>query len=105
MLDLFSALLSGGLTTASVDKAGKGNCGRNSQVFIAFDPLKLNAPGFLEQAIHETIEQLKSSIPANEGGEIFYPGEQSLKIRKENSELGIPVDNGVWMRVKELAGR
>ncbi len=105
MLDLFSAMLSGGLTTAGVDKAGKGNCGRNNQVFIAFDPLKLNAAGFLEQAIHETIEQLKSSIPSNEGGEIFYPGEQSLKIRKENSELGIPVDDGVWLRVKELAGR
>jgi len=104
MLDLFSALLSGGLTTAGVDKAGKGNCGRNSQVFIAFDPLRLNAPGFLEQAINETIEQLKSSVPANKGGNILYPGEQSLKIRKENIELGIPVDDGVWMKVKELAG-
>jgi len=104
MLDLFSALLSGGLTTAGVDKAGKGNCGRNSQVFIAFDPLRLNAPGFLEQAINETIEQLKSSVPANKGGNILYPGEQSLKIRKENIELGIPVDDGVWLKVKELAG-
>ena len=105
MLDLFSALLSGGLTTAGVDKAGKGNCGRNCQVFIAFDPLKFNAEGFLEQAIQETIEQLKSATPANEGDEILYPGEQSLRKRNENNELGIPVDDGVWANVQGLAKR
>jgi 3-dehydro-L-gulonate 2-dehydrogenase len=74
-------------------------------VFIAFDPLKFNAEGFLDQAINETVEQLKSSTPANDGDEILYPGEQSLRKRKENDELGIPVDDGVWARVKELAGR
>jgi len=26
-----------------------------------------------------------------------------LKTRYENMELGIPVDDGVWARVKELA--
>ena len=103
MLDLFSALLSGGLTTAGVDKAGKGNCGRNCQVFIAFDPLRFNGEDFLEQAIQETLEQLKSATPANEGDEILYPGEQSLRKRMENDELGIPVDDSVWARVKELA--
>jgi len=103
LLDLISALLSGGLTTAGIDKAGKGSCGSCCQVFIAIDPLKWNTREFVEQAVQETIGQLKSAVPVAEGGEIYYPGEQSLKTRRENSELGIPVDDTVWARVKELA--
>ena len=105
MLDLISALLSGGLTTAGIDKADKGSCGRCCQVFIAIDPRKINTQEFIDQALQETIEQLKSSVPANENGEIFYPGEQSLKTRNENIELGIPVDDEIWANVKELANK
>jgi 3-dehydro-L-gulonate 2-dehydrogenase len=105
LLDLISALLAGGLTTAGIDRFGKGSCGSCSQVFIALDPLKINTQAFIDQAISETIEQLKSAIPTHENGEIFYPGEQSLKTRRENRELGIPVDDGVWTKVKELAGQ
>jgi 3-dehydro-L-gulonate 2-dehydrogenase len=105
LLDVISALLSGGLTTAGIDKADKGSCGSCCQVFIAIDPRKINTQEFIDQALYETIEQLKSSVPASENGEIFYPGEQSLKTRKENMELGIPVDDGIWAKVKELANR
>jgi 3-dehydro-L-gulonate 2-dehydrogenase len=105
MLDLIAALLSGGLTTAGIDKAGKGSCGSCCQVFIAIDPSKWNTKEFVEQAVAETIEQLKAAVPVQEGGEIYYPGEQSQKNREVNSELGIPVDDSVWARVKELAKR
>lgn len=103
MLDLFSALLSGGLTTAKIDKAGLGSCGSCCQIFIAIDPLKFNSVAFVENAIQETIQQIKLSQKAEDVNEIYYPGEQSLKTRKENLEMGIPVDNGVWAKVKELA--
>jgi len=105
LLDLISALLSGGLTTAEIDKAGKGSCGSCCQVFIAINPLKINTQEFIDQALNETVEQLKSSVPAKENGEIFYPGEQSLKTRLENMELGIPVDDGIWAKVRELANQ
>ncbi|MFA5330570.1 MAG: 3-dehydro-L-gulonate 2-dehydrogenase [Prolixibacteraceae bacterium] len=103
LLDIISALLSGGLTTAGIDHAGFGSCGSCCQVFIAINPLKINTQEFIDKALEETIQQLKSSEPDNEGGQIYYPGEQSLKTRRENMELGIPVDDGVWERVKELA--
>jgi 3-dehydro-L-gulonate 2-dehydrogenase len=103
LLDVISALLSGGLTTAGIDKSDKGSCGSCCQVFIAIDPLKINTQEFIDKALSDTVEQLKSSEPAVENGEIFYPGEQSLKTRNENMELGIPVDDTVWSKVKELA--
>lgn len=103
MLDIISSLLSGGLTTAGIDKFDKGSCGSCCQVFIAFDPLKFNTSAFVEQAVNETVAQIKNSLPAKDNAEIFYPGEQSLRTRKENLELGIPVDEGIWAKVKELA--
>jgi 3-dehydro-L-gulonate 2-dehydrogenase len=103
LLDILSSLLSGGLTTAGIDKFGKGSCGSCCQVFIAINPLKINTQSFIDNALNETIAQLKNSVPAKENGEIFYPGEQSLKTRRENTELGIPVDDSVWAKVKELA--
>jgi 3-dehydro-L-gulonate 2-dehydrogenase len=103
MLDLISSLLSGGLTTAAIDKYDKGSCGSCCQVFIAIDPHRFNSAVFIEQAINETLAQIKNAIPAKENGEIYYPGEQSLRTRRENLELGIPVDDGIWEKVKELA--
>lgn len=104
MLDLISALLSGGLTTAAIDRAGLGSCGSCCQVFIAIDPLKFNSQEFVDQAINETVNQIKTSEVAEGTNEIFYPGEQSLKTRQKNMEMGIPVDDGIWAKVKELAG-
>lgn len=103
MLDLFSALLSGGLTTSGIDQTGLGSCGSCCQIFIAIDPLQFNAAGFIEKAIEETIDQLKASQRAEGVDQIYYPGEQSLKTRKENLKIGIPVDDGIWAKVQELA--
>ena len=104
LLDIISALLSNGLCTASIDKVGKGSCGSCNQVFIAIDPLKINTQEFIDHVLDETVLQLKNAEPSTEGGEIFYPGEQSLITRQKNMELGIPVDDGVWEKVKLLAG-
>ena len=104
MLDLLSALFSGGLTTAGVDRKNLGSCGSCCQVFIAIDPLKINDQAFVDNALSETIQQLRDSVPATENGSINYPGERSIQTREENMRLGIPVDDGVWAKVKELAG-
>ncbi len=104
LLDIISALLSNGLSTAGIDKTGLGSCGRCNQVFIAIDPKQINTEEFIDKVIEETIQQIKSSEPATENGEIYYPGEKSLRTRKENMEQGIPVDDGVWAKVMKLAG-
>ena len=103
LLDIIAALLSGGLSTAGIDKFDKGSCGSCCQVFIAINPRMINTQDFIDTLLAATITQIKSSVPAKENGEIFYPGEQSLKTRIENLQLGIPVDDGVWTTVQALA--
>ncbi len=103
MLDVIASLLSGGLTTAGIDKFDKGSCGSCCQVFIAINPTLINTQEFIDNAIGETIRQVQSSLPVKENASIYYPGEQSLKNREESSELGIPADEGVWRTVQSLA--
>jgi long-subunit acyl-CoA synthetase (AMP-forming) len=74
MLDVISSLLSGGLTTAGIDKKGFGSCGSCCQVFIAIDPLKINTQEMIDHALHETVNQLRSSAPVTEDGEILCKG-------------------------------
>ncbi len=103
LLDVLASLLSGGLSTAAIDKFDKGSCGSCCQVFIAINPLKINTQELIDKVLSETITQIKTSVPVTENSEIFYPGEQSFKTRHENLAIGIPVDDGVWAKVKELA--
>ncbi|MBV9986783.1 MAG: 3-dehydro-L-gulonate 2-dehydrogenase [Chitinophagaceae bacterium] len=105
MLDVIGALVSNGLATAGIDKANKGSAGSSSQVFIAIDPEKMNTREFIEQTLESTIAQLKAAVPVKEGGQMFYPGEQSLNTRKQNLQNGIPVDEPVWNKIKELAAQ
>ncbi|MEI6586356.1 MAG: 3-dehydro-L-gulonate 2-dehydrogenase [Sediminibacterium sp.] len=103
LLDVLASLLSGGLSTAAIDKFDNGSCGSCCQVFIAINPLKINTQELIDKVLSETITQIKTSVPVTKNSEIFYPGEQSLKTRHENLAMGIPVDDGVWAKVKELA--
>jgi 3-dehydro-L-gulonate 2-dehydrogenase len=58
----------------------------------------------IDHTLNETVNQLRSSVPVTEDVGILYPGERSLSARAENMALGIPVDDGVWNKVKALAG-
>lgn len=104
LLDLLSSLLSGGKSTASIDKFNKGNCGSCSQVFISIDPLTINTQELIDNVLDETIVQIKNATPAQLNKPIYYPGEQSLLTRNDNLKNGIPVDEVIWKKVKSLAG-
>jgi 3-dehydro-L-gulonate 2-dehydrogenase len=103
MLDIFSAILSNGLSTPGIDKAGYGSCGSCNQVFIAFDPLQFGTPDFADNIVEETIRQIKLSELAAGFSEVNYPGERTLQTRRDNLDNGIPVDDTIWETVKELA--
>jgi 3-dehydro-L-gulonate 2-dehydrogenase len=74
-----------------------------SQVFMLFYPLQITSSDFVKNTFQDTIQQIKSATPAEAVTEILYPGEQSLRNRKEDRQLGIPADVSVWNRVIELA--
>ena len=101
-LDMMAALLSGGhathqISTDPIEEAGL------SQVFLTFDLLALSAPEETSRVVESILYFIHSAAPAREGDAVYYPGEKTLLTRKENMELGVPVDPLIWRQVQGLS--
>ncbi|MDR1932747.1 MAG: 3-dehydro-L-gulonate 2-dehydrogenase [Spirochaetales bacterium] len=102
MLDILGAVLSDGITAAGIDKTGKGSCGGASQVFIVIKPDACVSAEHAARIITEAQRHIRSSALAEDAREIWSPGEGLVRARKENMELGIPVDDTIWAEIKNL---
>ncbi|MFL6253604.1 MAG: 3-dehydro-L-gulonate 2-dehydrogenase [Pyrinomonadaceae bacterium] len=95
LLDMAAALLAGGLATHQIPQDPLEEA-RLSQVFLAFDLSTLGGTEAASRIADDIIESLHT-----DGGDgVRYPGERTLKIRRENIEQGIPVEPSVWEMVQ-----
>lgn len=101
LLDLIATVLSGGNSAYKIGQLGSDEY-QLSQVCIAIDAKKIAGDDFLSKAVNEVLEDIKASEKVKEDGEISYPGERTLKTRIENLEKGIPVDEGIWNKIKAM---
>jgi len=97
MLDILAAILSGGLSTHQIKDCESEHS--ISQVFIAIDLKNLKNFSKIDETVHEIIEDLKQSAPADENSRVRYPGESVLRIREENLKNGIPVNRDIWEKI------
>lgn len=95
LIDIVLTALSGGKSTADVTPEWTDT--GVSQCFIAIHQMNFHQP-----LIENIIEYTKSAHPLEKGGKIYYPGERTLMIRKQNTENGIPVNEKVWERIMAL---
>ena len=104
MLDLLAALLSGGKATHQIT-ADPDRETMLSQVFIALNPSQLDqSQGRTElaaQTADQIIEYFQRS-PHADGRLVRYPGQRVLSARKENLEIGVPVDPSIWQHLQSL---
>ena len=100
LLDILSAILSGGLSTSQISK--KQIEISVSQVFIAIDIHKLNNFPAIQNTISEIISDYKNSVPVDGNTSIRYPGEQILRIREKNLREGILVNSAIWEDILSL---
>ncbi|MGB8665003.1 MAG: 3-dehydro-L-gulonate 2-dehydrogenase [Serratia inhibens] len=104
VLDAMAAMLSAGLTTGEIDRVEQGSGTGASQVFMLFDPQQLGGADFTQRLTEDVERYVTTSKPAEGVERVFYPGEQQLLRRRQNRELGIPVDDDIWTQVVALAG-
>ena len=98
VLDMFGAMLSGGLATHQFPADPLRESGQ-SQIFLTIDPAALAPAAELDQIADNIIEALRHATPIDHANPIRYPGEQTLKLREENTRLGVPVDLDVWQQL------
>ncbi len=94
LLDILAAILSGGLSTHEISRREAETA--SSNVFIAIDLEKLPHHNAIPQMLENIIQDYLASAPMEQAGVVSYPGQRALRLRRENKEKGIPVDNVVW---------
>lgn len=97
LLDVVSAVLSGGLATHQITAQGaeKGL----SQVFIAVDLRQLKAYRGIDACLQGIVADYRGSVSEDE---VLYPGERVLRHRAQNLKAGIPVVKRIWEEIEKL---
>lgn len=93
VLDLLVTVLSKGNSTEKITRKEKES--GVSQVFICIKPDGDELDGRL---IEEILQYTKTSR-TDDGKQIQYPGEGTLRTRERNLAEGIPVDEAIWQKV------
>lgn len=99
LLDMIVTILSDGNSVCEVGKLGSDEYAL-SQIFIAIDADR--STDRREALLDAIIEDVKSSIPVSEKSSPRIPNERSNRVREENLEKGIPVDERVWETILAL---
>lgn len=97
VLDLLASVLSGGNSTHEIGKFGFETA--ISQVFLCFDPTKLELNEWIETKSDALIDDLKSSSTFGEKS-VRYPGENTLETRNKNLKNGVPISEDLWVKLQ-----
>jgi 3-dehydro-L-gulonate 2-dehydrogenase len=96
VLDMLATVLSQGRSTAAITQGGPES--GLSQVFIAIKPIGTKTDELIEEILNYT----KTSKCEKDGGEVFYPGENTLRNRAKSLKDGVWVDENIWEKVRNL---
>lgn len=95
MIDILVSVLSDGNSVKKITE--QGNEYGVSQFFLCICP-----PHVDETIIEEIVAYAKSSAPAEKGGTVRYPGEQTILTRQRSERTGIEVNDAIWEQVNQL---
>jgi 3-dehydro-L-gulonate 2-dehydrogenase len=98
VLDMLAAMLSGGLATHQLPRDPLHESGQ-SQIFLAIDPSRVTGPQELSRIAEGVLSSLREATPTDPGKPVRYPGEEVLRLREENTRLGVPVDPEIWRQI------
>ncbi len=101
VLDMIAAMMTLGRATHQLSHDPEFECGL-SQMFLAMEPAALGGEPRTEEIAGSIVASLHSAKPARTGTRVRYPGEETLRIRAENRELGLLVDPAVWAAIQSM---
>ena len=97
LLDSLAALVSGGDTTYRIGQRDPEY--GVSQVYIAVDVTRAGGLSWVNGLMDELVADLHTSRLIGEDGNVRYPGQRILAMRRESLEKGVPVDPEIWEQV------
>jgi len=68
-------------------------------MFVTMNPEAFGPSPRAAEIADEVVASLQAAEPVKEGGSVRYPGEQVLRVRAKNEELGLPVESATWEKI------
>lgn len=99
MIEMLSGGLSGGQCSFPDPPPPLGNCA----LFVLFDPELFGGFGHVKQEVSQLETYVRTSAPIDPSKPVTLPGDPELRTLKQRSESGIPLDDGNWKALTDLA--
>jgi 3-dehydro-L-gulonate 2-dehydrogenase len=101
MLDLVGALLADGKAVHQISTHPMEES-ELTQVFLTVDLEQLYSGDRADQMANDIIDHLHGATVTENASGVYYPGEQTLQRRRNNTKNGIPVDEEIWEKVQSM---
>lgn len=99
MIEMLTGALSGGLCAFPDPPPPMGNCA----LFIVMDPKNLGGVDHLHGQVSQ-LEEFVRSVPLKDGvDKVMLPGDPERNVMKDRLENGIPLDEGNWSALLDMA--
>ncbi|WP_417330743.1 3-dehydro-L-gulonate 2-dehydrogenase [Halomonas cupida] len=102
LLDAMAALLSQGNASHQIDRIQRGSGTGCSQVFMVFDPRHLGGQEACEALCAGITGHLADSEPDEAGKPVRWPGQSTLKRRRQDPDEPVQVPDDTWQAVLAL---
>jgi uncharacterized oxidoreductase len=104
-LGLLLDMLAGGLSGAPCSRPEIGPRTANGVFFLLLDPASFAGADHFRKEVTTLAENVRSSPPAPGGNDITLPGDPERRARAARSRDGVPLDEGTWGQLTDLARR
>ncbi len=104
-LGLLLDMLVGGLSGAPCSRPEVGPRSGNAVLFVLFDPGRFAGAEHFRTEVADLAANVRGSPPAQPGAVIQLPGDPERRERERRLREGVPLDEGTWGQLVELAGR
>lgn len=98
LLDSIAAMLALGSATHQIATDPVRET-RLSQSFIAINPAGLGSAEELDWIADGIVDSVHACTAAEEGMPVRYPGENTLRLRRQNRELGLRIEPDLWDQI------
>ena len=97
--ELFAAIVGDGPVSTEEEQGWLGN----GAAFVAIDPAAFTTPEAVATRVEALANYLRSAEPIDEDDEVLLPGEPEHRTARRRQEEGIPVEDAVADRLREVA--
>lgn len=104
VLDMMAAMMTLGQATWQTSSVAVEETAI-SQVFLTMNPGAFGHREEAERIADAIVDSLHRVAPAKPGVRVRYPGEETLRLREENTRLGLPVEPEVWAEIVAIGTR